>query len=196
MAREGPDCMFQSLFGKGKKRKKPPAEDQTIRSAQVGDVVVIEGFSPTYEDAYFIIEEVNRYESRVAKWYELIGVDGERRVGIEWSDDDGLFVSVTEQDTPMGLTGVGISEGDLIRMDEEHSIDNSFEYEDQRYFYRNSQEVQFFKDNQQQSVGLYLWEFVSEDQDAMISVNKWEDVPFEVYASTSVSPDIVSVYKK
>ena len=159
-------------------------------------MVVIEGFSPTYEDAYFIIEEVNRYESRVAKWYELIGVDGERRIGIEWSDDDGLFISVTEQETPMGLTVVGISEDDLIRMDEEHSIDNSFEYEDQRYFYRNSQEVQFFKDNQQQSAGLYLWEFVSEDKDTMISVNKWEDVPFEVYASTSVSPDIVSVYKK
>ena len=188
--------MFQSLFGKGKKREKPPAEDETIRSARVGDVVVIEGFSLTYEDAYFIIEEVNRYESRSGKWYELIGVEGERRVGIEWSDDDGLFISVTEQEGPLGLASIGLSEDELIRMDEEHSIDNSFEYEGQRYIYRNSQEVRFFKDNQQQWVGLYLWEFVSEDQDTMISVNKWEDVPFEVYVSTSVSPDIVSVYKK
>ena len=48
--------MFRSLFGGKKKRdSSTPAPDETIRSAKVGDVVVISGFSPTYEDAYFII---------------------------------------------------------------------------------------------------------------------------------------------
>ena len=88
--------MFGSLFGRRKKKRRSDDAsspgDETIRSARVGDVVVITGFSPTLEDAYFITEKLNRYESPLGKWYDLIGVEGERRVAIEWSDDDGLSI--------------------------------------------------------------------------------------------------------
>ena len=95
--------MFRSLFGGKKKRTETPSNDDTIRSAKVGDVVVISGFSTTFEDAYFIVENVHRYGSSVGEWHELIGVDGDRRVGIEWSYDGEFFISVSEQDRPKGL---------------------------------------------------------------------------------------------
>ncbi|MDP7532443.1 MAG: hypothetical protein QGI88_01580, partial [SAR202 cluster bacterium] len=65
-------------------------KDDSIRSAGVDDVVVIPGFSPTFEDAYFIVESKNRLESAFGRAYELIAVDGDRRVSIEWHDDSEL----------------------------------------------------------------------------------------------------------
>ena len=190
--------MFKSLFGGKKKRDASESSptDDTIRSARVGDVVVISGFSPTLEDAYFIIENINRYGSSVGEWHELIGVDGDRRVGIEWSYDDEFFISVSEQDRPMGLTSIGLDDGALERLDDEKSIDNHITFENERYGYKNSYEAFFFKDGQGEGDGFWIWEFISEDLKKIVSVVKWGDMPFEVYTSTVISPDLVSVYKK
>ena len=188
------------LFGKRKKRRSrdfdSSAADETIRSAGVGDVVVITGFSPTYEDAYFIVEKVGRYEGPSGSWRELIGVDGDRRVTIEWSDDDGLFITVTEQGSQMGLASIGLEREELVRMDEEHSLDNHITYEGDQYFYRNSYEAYSFSEGRSEGDGFYLWEFASEDGEKLITVVAWEGAPFEVYTPVVVSPDIVSVYRK
>ena len=161
------------------------------------DVVVISGFSSTYEDAYFIIENVQRYRSPVAgEWHELTGVDGDRHVAIEWSYDGEFFISVSEQDAPMGLASVGLDDETLVRLDEENSIDNFITIDGERYGYKNSYEASFFKDSQGEGDMFWMWEFVKEDLKKMVSVVKWEDMPFEVYTSVVVSPDLVSVYKK
>lgn len=195
--------MFGSIFGKRKKKKpsylqgKPePQLDDTIRSARVGDVVLIEGFSLTFEDAYFVVEQRNRYENQFGEWFEFIGADGDRRVGIEWSDKDGGFVSVTEQREPMGLSVIGLDHDALVQLDEEQSIENFIEYEGQRYFYVNSYEAYYYKDGVGDGDGFYMWEFAPQDRKSMVSVVKWEGMPFEVYTSVVVAPEIVSVYKK
>ena len=192
--------MFRSLFGKRKRGRSSEADsslhDETIRSAGVGDVLVITGFSPTFEDAYFLIERVSRYESPFGKSYELICVDGDRRAGIEWSEDDELHISVTEQDAAVGLASVGLTNDKLVSMDEEQSTDNHITFEDEQYFYGNSYETFYFKDNKGQGEGFYMWEFVSEDREKMIAVVKYEGMPYEVYPSVAVSPSIVSVFRK
>ena len=191
--------MFRSLFGKKKKGRSSDslATDESIRSAGVGDVVVIAGYSLTLGDAYFIVELVSRYESPVGKAYELIGVEGDRRVAINWTDDSGgLFISVAEQDAPMGLSALGVTEEELGRMDESHSIDNSLIYDGETYFYRNSHQVTYYKDNGREGEAFWGWEFSNDEGKKMISVVKWDEVPFEVYTSKTVSPDMVSVYKK
>lgn len=189
--------MFRSLFG-GKKQ--PKASDSSvptdsIRSAGVGYTVVIAEFFSPIEDAYIVIEQVNRYDSAVGEWRELVGSDGERRVGIEWSYDGDLFIAVNVHGTPMGLDSIGLEEDDLLRMDQEHSLSNSLTYEDQRYSYKNSYEAAYFKDSKGEGDGFYLWEFVSQDSKNIVSVVKWEDAPFEVYTSVVVSPEQVSAYK-
>ena len=191
--------MFRSLFGKRKKRRPSDSEsspDETIGSVRVGDVVVISGFSPTSEDAYVITEKVNRYESPVGKWYDLVGSDGDRRMTIEWSDDDDLSIFVSMQEAPKGLSGIGLTEDELARMDTEQSIDSYVDHEDERYFYSNSYEVLRFEDRGDESEGFYLWEFFTRERQKTVSVVKWEGMPFEVYTSEALSPERVSVYKK
>ncbi|MCH7653742.1 MAG: DUF4178 domain-containing protein [Chloroflexi bacterium] len=190
--------MFKSLFGGKKKRNasESSATDETIRSARVGDVVVISGFSKTFEDAYFIIENVHRYESSFGEWHELTGVDGDRRVGIEWSYDGEFYIAVSEQDKPMGLASIGLDDDALVRLATYQSLDTRITYEGETYGYTTSYEAYFFKDNQGEGDGFWIWEFQSEDMKKIVSVVKSGDMPFEVYTSVVVSPDLVSVYKK
>ena len=191
--------MFRSLFG-GKKGRRPSSSessrDESIRSARIGDVVVISGFSPNLEDAYVVTEKINRYESSFGKWYDLVGSDGDRPIAIEWSDDGGLTMFVTSQESAMALSAVGLTDDELVRMDEDHSLDNFLEYEGERYLYSNSYEVYRFEDDRDEGEGFYLWEFFTGGREKTIAVVKWEGMPFEVYASEALSPDIVSVFKK
>lgn len=189
--------MFRSLFGGKKKRDAPdtsPPED-SIRSAGVGYTVVIAEFFSPIEDAYVVIEQVNRYDSAVGEWHELVGSDGERRVGIEWSYDGELFIAVNVHGTPMGLDAIGVDDDDMIRIDNEHSLANYITYDGEQYNYKNSYEADYFKDNRGDGDGFYLWEFVSQDSEKIVSVVKWEDAPFEVYTSVVVSPEQVTAYK-
>ena len=184
--------MLGGLFGKRKKRK-PVGEptDETIRSAGPGDVIVVQGFSPTYEDAYFLIERTGTYDSPSGRWHELMAADGDRRVAIEWSEGDGLFITVTEQGSARGIESVGLTYDELVRMDTEHSRDNSFSYEGVQYEYRNSYEA-----HDGDGEGFYIWEFAGDDDESLLTVVKSEGTPFEVYTPVVVAPDIVSVYKR
>ncbi len=185
--------MFRSLFRKNKEDEKPSEED--IGSATAGDVIVVAGFSETFGDAYFIVEEINRYEG-IDTWYELIGADGDRKVAFEASDNSSSHIAVTEQQQPLGLVRIGVSEDELVRMDDDHSIDNGFVFNDERYSYVNSQEVRFFKGNQSDWEGLYLWEFKGENGENLLSVIKWEGLPFEVYEHKLLSLSLVSLFRK
>ncbi len=192
--------MFRSLFGGKKGRRRSSSDsargDDSIRSARIGDVVVISGFSPALEDAYVVTEKINRYESSIGKWYDLVGSDGDRPIAIEWSDDGGLTMFVSTQESAMALSAVGLTDDELVRMDEEQSLDNFLEYEGERYLYSNSYEVIRFEDDRDEGEGFYLWEFFTTGRDKTIAVVKWEGMPFEAYVSEALSPDLVSVFKK
>lgn len=128
-------------------------------------------------------------------WYELFGVDGDNRVWIEWSEGDGLFVTATDNRQPVGLSSIGLSEEELIRLDEENSIDNYITVGDRRYRYRTSSEALYFKDNRGEGEGFYVWDFMAEDGLRVLSASKWEGMPFEVFFSEVISPDSVTLYK-
>lgn len=206
--------MFRSLFGRGGKRKRERVEsprDDSIRSARTGDVVLIPGFWETGEDAYLIVERVNRLKSAYGESRELECDDAGRRVGIEWSEDeDGLHILITRQDRAMGLSAVGLDYDTLVAWDDHKSIENSVEYDGAAYHYRNSYETLYRKgggDSDRKTAGdgddgdyedwegFYVWEFVSDDG-ATVTVVKWEGRPFEVYAAASVPPHLVTVYHK
>lgn len=188
--------MFRSLFGGKKKRDESDAStESSLKSAGVGYTVVIAEFFSPIEDAYVVIDQVNRYDSAVGEWHELVGSDGERRVGIEWSFDGEYFVAVNVHGEPEGLDSIGVSDDDLIKMDNEHSLSNSITHNSEQYNYKNSYEAAYFKDGRGEGDGFYLWEFVSRDSKKIVSVVKWEDAPFEVYTSVVVPPESVTAYK-
>ena len=187
--------MLGSLF-RGRKGKKSGSDSlvDSIQDARVGDVFTVTGFRLEYEDGYFIIEKMNRYQGFSGVSYELLGVDGDNRLWVHWADESGPFVTLMEESRPMGLTGLGVTEQELIKMDEEHSIDNYIDYDGIRFHYTNSGEAFYFEDNSGEGDGFYLWEFA--DKYRVLSVDKWEGLPFQVYISDVVSPDGFAVYKR
>ena len=200
--------MVRRFFGRGNKPQAPSSKSGSqphdLTLADVGDELAIRGLTEGYDPAFqhverrdnFVIEQLNRYESDSDEWYELIGASGDRRLWLEWADEGELFITATTDRTPMGLGSVGLTESELSRMDEEHSIDNSFTHDSRRYFYKNSQEVEFFQDDEEDGDGFYLWDFVSEDRSRMLSVVKFEGKPFEVFKSEIVPPGNITVYKR
>ena len=162
----------------------------------VGDVIVIPGFSSTFEDAYFIVESKNRLDSAYGKGFEIIAVDDDRRVSMEWSDEDDSSIAVTDHDNAMGLGVIGVEEATLSQWDDIKSIENFVEYEGEKYYYRNSHEVYYYKSEASEGEGFWIWDFGSEDDQRGVSVVKWEGLPFEVYTSVSVDSQIVRVYRQ
>ena len=188
--------MFRSLFGRKKKASGKGPADDSIRAAGVGDIVFIQGFWEDGADAYLIVEEINRLESAYGESKEVVGVDGERRASLEWTEDGGLHISATTQDRPLGLSAIGLDYETLVEWDDYKSIENSIEYEGLRYFYRNSYEVLHFKGDSLDGEGFWIWEFIRDDEEGAVTVVKWEGLPFEVYASANIPPHLVTVYKK
>lgn len=191
--------MLRSLFGRGRKKRRDapggPPLDESIRAARTGDVVSISGLSPEYEDRYFFIERVHRYSSAADTWYELLCVDGDTRLWVDWTDGYDLSVTITEDSGPSGLNRTGLDEEDLIRLDEEHSIDNYVTIDGDDYHYRNSAETLFFQDNRGAGDAFYQWDFIREQGDRVLAVSKWEGKPFEVVFSEVISPDLITLYK-
>ena len=109
--------------------------------------------------------------------------DGDRHATIEWSDHDGLHISATVQDRALGLSEFGLDYDMLVQWDDNKSLENSIEYEGHRYFYRNSYEAFYTKQNsrEDEGEGFYTWEFMREDEGGSVSVVKWEGKPFEAY---------------
>ena len=190
--------MFRSLFGK--KKKRPPSSAQTaetIRDARVGDVITVSGLSMVYEESYFIVEKVNRYETSSGESHEVLGVDGDNRLWLEWSGHGAsLSVVARTEERPLGLERLGVDEDEMVRMDEQHSLESYFDHEGTRYYYVNSGEAFFHEDKRAEGHGFYLWDFADEDGGKFASIVKWEGAPFEVYLSESVSPDSITVYRQ
>ena len=189
--------MLRSLFGRGRKKREPvgPATDESIRAAKVGDVLIISGYSVEYDERLLFIERIHRYTSASETWYELLCVDGDTRLWIDWTDGSELSVNITEDTGPMGLTGTGLTEEDLIQLDEEHSIDNFVTIDGDNYRYRNSAEVLFFQDNRGPGDAFYQWDFIKEQEDMALTITKWEGRPFEVAFSESITPESVTLYQ-
>ena len=183
------------MFGKKKASEHGPIVE-TIRDARVGDVFTITGQAVEYEDSYFIVEKLNRYSSQQSQWFELLGVDGETRLWISWSDKRGLFITATPDNRPIGLSQLGITDDDLIQLDNEQSIDNRITFDGEDFFFKNSGEVFFFEDNEGEGHGHYVWDFDGESGSRVMTVFKWEAQPFHAYVSDVVAADDVTVYKR
>ena len=189
--------MLRSLFGRGRNRREPvaPAPDESIRSARVGDVLTISGYSVEYDDRLLFIERIHRYTSPSDTWYELLCAEGDARLWLDWTDGRELSVTVTEDTGPSGLTATGLTEGDLVQLDEEHSIDNYVTIDGDNYYYRNSAEVLFFQDNRGPGDAYYQWDFEQDRGERTLAITKRPGQPFEAIFSDVVSPESITLYQ-
>jgi hypothetical protein len=187
--------MLRKLFGRKQRPQRPtsPPTD-SIRDVRLGDVLVIQGLSPEYADAFFFIEQMHRYEGPAGTSYEIVAADGDNKVWVEWSDEDGLFVTMSYNRRAWSLSSLGLTEDELIQLDEDHSFDNYITLEDQRYYYRHSFEAGYFKDNRGAGEDFYVWDFMAEDESRVLAISKWEGLPFEGHFSEVISPHSVTLY--
>ncbi len=192
--------LFGRLMGRGNNRPSGLADrlavDNSIHAARVGDVVIVQGLNLDLDDAYLVVEQVHRYAGSGIEWRELAASDTRRQVWLEWSGDgDNLFVTATTERRPVGLDAIGLTEDDLIALDEAHSIDNGVVIEERRYSYRNSFEAFYYPgDRAGEGEGFYMWEFLADDGRDMLAITKFEGLPFEAHFSEIIDPDNVLLY--
>jgi hypothetical protein len=149
-----------------------------------------------YDDGYFVVENVHRYGGNGVIWFELVVTDAEHRIWLEWSDDGTeLFITASDNRRPVGLEAIGLTEEGLVALDEQKSIDNSVAIDGQRFFFRNSFEAFYFRDNRPTGgEGFYLWEFLSEDEQRTLGITKFEGMPYEAHFSEIIPPENVTLY--
>jgi len=182
---------------KKSKVKQPSLESSslanpTIKDARSGDTIILSGASENYEDVSFTVDRVNRYEVDSDSWYELSGLWSGKRIFLEWCEDDELEVGI-QRKTGLGIEDIGITEEDLTRMDDQRSRSNFIEYDGQKWYYRESSEVGYFKDDGPEGEGFYMWQFESDD--FQLFVEKYEADPFDVGISEKINPSRIKVFR-
>ncbi len=189
--------LLGSLFGRKKKRRyEDTAASENIRDAAAGDVFTVTGHAVEYEDSYFIVEQVNRYQSAVGTWREALGADGESRVWVSWSEEAGTqYITVSPDVRPVGLSTIGLNDNDMSRLDDEQSIDNYVTVDGTGFYYRFSSETTLFEGSSG-GQAFYIWDLVSEDDTRVLTIDKWEGLPFRARFSDVVPPESITLYKQ
>lgn len=169
----------------------------TIKDARRGDSISVRGAGEDFADLDFTVDRRNRYESGGESWYELSGLYRNRRIYLEYeiNDEDELAITGLFTDKRYTLPEVGLTEDELVRMDEERRA-HSFEFDGQKWYYDSSYEAGYFKDDAGGGEGFYAWDFNADDRKRVLTAEKWEGEPFEVMISVVVPPTDVTVYRR
>ena len=189
-------------FAVGKKSKdddeiiepKSFAELNVLDSA-VGDSITIHGAGDSFQDLNFTVDRKDRYEAGGDEWFEVSGRYKGRRVFVEITDDDDIEVLVNLANTEITLGDLGMTEEDLVRVDETHDSSVSFSYNNSVWQFEWSGEIGYFKNCGGEGEGYYNWDFTEKGGSRKISIEKWEDEPFKVILSRNVNSDDVEVFR-
>lgn len=161
----------------------------------MGDALVIPGLGDNFTDLQVTVDLRNRYEYGGEKWFELSGRYKGRRVFVEVENDDDIVVLVNLANEDITLANLGITEEDLVRMDESHDKSQSFSYLGSQWRFDWSGEIRYFKGDAGSGEGYYNWDFNEQGGRRVLSVEKWEGEPFEVILSHRVNADDVQVFR-
>ena len=166
-----------------------------ITRAKKGDVAIFEGATEEYDDIQLVIDRINKYRAASGyEWHEVSGHSNGDRQHIEVHDDDDTYITL-DLDVDLDLADLGIDEAFLARCDEEQSTSNVFDYDGKKWRYVESGETMYFKDGRGSGEGYWSWDFACEDdKNICLYIEKWEDEPFEVGMSRSLTPQSVKVY--
>lgn len=189
----------RGLFSKLFRRERPKLEtvelETGLDSLCVGDLLVVQGFESDLDDAMLEVTNIHSYTANGQTWWEAVASDRTRQLRVEWwGEGEDLDVAASREFTPVGLDAVGITEEDLVKLDEENSLDNRLTALGRLWHYRNSYEATFHRDRREQGVSFWMWDLVADDGTEVMAVSKFENAPFEVHFATVIDPDTIEVY--
>jgi len=191
---------YEDRRDRGGRRPPPPPPPRDLSNLSItetlrGDQVEVVGAGDDYDDLQFTVDRINRYESGSDEWFEISGKYRSRRVFVEYYEDDRLQVAANTDPTTYSLGDLGITEDDLIRMDEEQRRSNGFSWNGHEWSYMTSHEIGYFRDSRGQGEGYYSWQFECDDGQQFLWMEKWEGEPFEALLGKRIHPDDVKVYR-
>lgn len=147
-----------------------------ITMLKPSDILSIQGADENFSDLNLVIDRVNRYECKGDEWFEVSGTANGRRRFIEFSEDDVLTAFlVTREDIPLGETG--LSENDLGSLDHERDTSNSFDFDGETWYYVESNERTYYKNNKGSGESFYGFDFANEDNSRNFFIEAWEGEP-------------------
>src|SRR5215831_9172344 len=109
-----------------------PAEDLAnlkVTDARVGDVLSVAGAGDRMTDLDFTVDRGTRYEAGARTWVELTGPYQERRVALRHGGDEEIEVYLHSSPKRISLDDLGLSEQDLVDLDERQNPADNFEYD-------------------------------------------------------------------
>lgn len=175
-------------------RSTPPSGGRSIIDARLGDTISLPGDGPGTPRWTVTLDQRSRYESEDDTWIEWSGNWQGRRVAIEVAQQDGLEISADPGGPPLRLADLGLTEDDLIRMDESQDESESIIFHGARYRFEWSGEVFYYEGDRGEGESCYLWEFAELNGNGNLGVEKWEGEDFEVRAARYIAPQDVEIH--
>ncbi len=166
-------------------------EELRIENVGPGGVIQLNTVGPDMEDFDVNIMAKHVYREGGDTWHELEGESGTRKVWIELEEGDELDVSITLR--KLKLSDISLNKKELQRIDDDK--EGEFTFEGQKYSYDDSGEATFLRHSEQSNAEkVYYWDFESDDEEHMISVEKWEDASYDVSYSEYIKSSQIKVY--
>jgi hypothetical protein len=175
----------------------PPVDLANLQPAdtKVGDVISVAGAGDQMTDLDFTADRCIWVEAGSRRWFEISGPYRERRVTMRVSADEDGDVSIQNDARKLTVDDLGLSEQDLADIDERQNTADNFEFDNKTWLYRLSREVRTRRNDQQQVVGYYYWEFREQGGPGLLTVRKPEGEPFAVALFQEIKPGDVTIYR-
>jgi hypothetical protein len=160
-------------------------------------LIVHRGCADGFADLRVQVEQLHRYVCDEDEWFELVGPSNEGRVSVEWELDEGeLSIVLVREAAELGLEGLGLSEEDLVALDEGHpDAPRQVTVDGDAFRFEESHETGFAEHGGEPNDGFYLWSFEGVDGESCLSVEKWEGEEFRAYLGEYYDPQEVRVQR-
>jgi len=166
-------------------------DELRIENVEAGGMIHINGIGPNLDEFDVSIIGKHLYRQGGSRWYELEGESTQGKVWIDLEEDDELELTISLK--KMKLSDIGLSKGDLERMDDEEK--GQFSYEGETYHYEDSDEAIFCKHGDESNgERFYYWDFENEDANKFIGVEKWQDGGYDVSYSEPIAAHQMTVF--
>ncbi len=164
-----------------------------ISDVRTGDIVVIRGGAAGGGDLSFQVTKLHRYVTDDDAWFEVEGGSAEGQLALEWWEDDELLFGLVRPADRLALDATGLTEDDLVRMDENPDEDHGLHLRGMDYRFEESYETGWGAGRGEPTAGFYAWDFEAVDGESLVGIEKWEDEDFQVFVAEYLDPEEVEV---
>ncbi|MDB9786731.1 DUF4178 domain-containing protein [Bacteriovoracaceae bacterium] len=141
-----------------------------IENVQKGGVIHLTGVGADMEDFDLTVLSKHTYREGEYSWYELEVDRGDKKMWLNYEEDDELLISI--KINQLKLREIGLKKSDLDEIDE--AEEGEFSYKGKKYFYEDSGTAIFYRHSLDDNAESFdYWEFETEKGDHLMSVESW-----------------------